>query len=207
MKQQRKQALIAAAVALLIPMACAAGGGNADSAPIRPTLSPDQQATGTAGAATAVFAASLPDFDPNQPTPEPPPPPGEGADSDEFVEELTGLLAPTDRDYQLLATYMGGEFTIVVMGDTPSAVSPAEAAEILSLQELTPDNELTVAEDADLTAILGQSPEEFFGGCESCPLTTGWGPDGTDEGILIIRERNDTLVWDGVLLQRGGFER
>jgi len=208
MMRNRKLALISAAFMLLFPVACAlGGGGGGEDTAARPTLSPDQQATGTAGAATAVYIAGLPNFDPGLPTPTPEPPPGEGANLDDYLEALLDELDGTDRRYEELEPYMGNPFTIVVLGDTPEGVEPADASQILSASELTPDNELSEVADADLTAILGQPPEEFFGGGAAFILTTGWGIDGADEGILIIRERDDTFIWDGVLLSRGGFER
>lgn len=185
------------------------GGSNTTSdAPAAATRSPEQQATGTAGAATAVYIASLPDFDPNAPTPTPIPPPGaEVSSADEYISRLLADLSPTSRDYASLEAYMGNPFTIVYLGQEPSGVEPTEGAELLRAEVLTPENEMLEITDADLSAILGQSPEEFFGSGEAFILTSGWGADGADEGILIIRQREDVFIWDGVLLQEGGFDR
>lgn len=201
-------AVFSAAAAL----ACAPlGGANTSADEVAPAvseLSPERQATGTAGAATAVYIASLPDFDPNAPTPTPVPPPGADFDSaGAFVDQLLADLSPTTRDYAILEAYMGNPFTIVYLGEEPAGVEPAEAVELLQTGILSNAATLTEVADADLTAILGQPPEEFFGSGEAFVLTAGWGPNGVDEGILIIRERENVFIWDGILLQAGGFDQ
>lgn len=206
-----KSLAFSALILLATALACSPlGGGGAteeDAAGIS-AISPEQQATGTAGAATAVYIASLPDFDPNAPTPTPIPPPGaDVSDADEYVSMLLSDLAGPSRDYAQLEAYMGNPFTIVYIGQEPAGVEPTEAATILSSEVLTPANALSEIPDADLEAILGQPPGEFFGSGEAFILTSGWGPEGNDEGILIIREREDVFIWDGVLLSEGGFEQ
>jgi hypothetical protein len=87
--------------------------------------------------------------------------------------------------------------------------SPAEAVKALS-EQLGPESDVKLVEDADLTALMGGKdplsiPRQAAGVTDAF-LVSGWGKDGLDEVILFIsRGADDRVQWHGWMVIPGGF--
>jgi hypothetical protein len=87
--------------------------------------------------------------------------------------------------------------------------APAEAVKMLS-EQLSPQSQVTLVENADLQALLGGKdplsiPRQEVGVTDAF-LVSGWGKDGLDEAILFIsRGADDRVQWHGWMVIPGGF--
>jgi len=87
--------------------------------------------------------------------------------------------------------------------------APADAVKLLA-EQLGPDSNVTLVEDADLQSLMGGKdplsiPREEAG-VTNAFLVSGWGEDGLDEAILFIsRQADDNVKWHGWMVVQGGF--
>lgn len=123
-----------------------------------------------------------------------------------FSSDLLSALA-SPRDYAGLTAFMSDSWEVLIFRGNGEQYAPADAAAQMESYLLPPDNIFAYDEDADVAALLGQDPMEFYrGNATGFVFTTGWGEDGQDEAILVInQDATGRYFWQGILYSPGGF--
>jgi hypothetical protein len=129
---------------------------------------------------------------------------------EEFLKE-----AISTHDYDSLQELMDETFGFAFWRSEGYEVAPEEAIEQLQLSYLQTDN--TIAFDdtlPDLSASLGEDKDIFSvwnpaANPVGALFSSGWGPDGASEAILIVGQSPEGIyAWDGIILahgEMGGF--
>lgn len=183
-------------LAALLLMAAAVGCG----APASPTTEPlatqpfTPEPTEAAGTIT-----EAPTLEATQPA-------NAATDLESFQSNLLAALE-NPRDYDALAGFMGEFWEVLIFRGNGEQYAPDAAVEQLRSYLLPPDNSFAWDASADMTAMLGQNPMEFYrGNAKGFVFSTGWGDGGADEAILVInQDAEGRFFWQGILYSPGGF--
>jgi hypothetical protein len=121
--------------------------------------------------------------------------------------EIEVMRAIVERDYDIMPRLMGEQFEISGWQAGGAAWSPEEAVERLRTEFYPPEGDIVIFDtQADIAALLGQNPADFFGGGVSFLYSVGWGPEGNGEAIVVIDATDDgVLYWRGILVALYGF--
>jgi hypothetical protein len=123
--------------------------------------------------------------------------------------------AVSSHDYDSLQELMDDTFAFAFWRSEGYEATPEEAIEQLQLSYLQTDQTITFEDHLpELSADLGEGNDIFsVWNPEANPVgalfSTGWGPDGASEAILIVGQSPaGILAWDGIILahgEMGGF--
>jgi hypothetical protein len=187
---------------LLAVIACNLPGSGSDATP---TILPEGQ---------PIPEEELPVGQP-PPTPVPPEPTPEPAqdtapassDLADFEQQVLDALSG-QRDYEGLKQFMSNPFEIMIFYGNGEQMTPDEAIEAFQAAFLPADNVFSYDMNADIAALLGEDPYEFYlGQMTGFVFTQGWGTDGTADAIMIFgQQAGDGYSWNGILLGYDGFE-
>lgn len=140
------------------------------------------------------------------------PPDGSG-EANSLLNSYTEALsmAVSNRNYEMMQNLMGDPFTITGWRSAGNAWPPTQAVEQLRTRFYGPEGSVTFPDpEPDLATLLGVSdPNALWGEAVNVVRTvysTGWGPDGNDDALLLIAQRPDgAFYWHGIVFATGGF--
>ncbi len=137
-----------------------------------------------------------------QPTAAPP------AVEDHYSQFMEGLAASLNapHDFNLMSTYMGDTFDIYFWNEGTSEQYSRDDMIYMLRDRFIPFDQGLGIRVADFYALLGDSPYTLYPYAYEFMYTVGWGPNSSDEAILMISQAtNGTYYWSGMLYGTGGF--
>jgi putative hemolysin len=123
-----------------------------------------------------------------------------------FQSALVDALSAPARDYDALQTFMGDSFEIQILWGDTVQMAPPDAATTLQFLFLPEANQVTFVPDADIAALIGSDPSEFFPAAAGFLLSEGWGAELDDDALLVYAQDADgNYFWSGILFANDGF--